>query len=73
MLIRDTLTRSDIDLTPAEAKIAQVLLDEYPTSGLGTATALAKRAGVSDPTVLGGCPSISTFNATQTGRADWMP
>jgi len=52
MLIRDTLTRSDFDLTPAEAKIAQVLLDEYPTSGLGTATALAKRAGVSDPTVI---------------------
>jgi len=26
-----------------------------------------------DPTVLGGCPAISTFNATQTGRVDWMP
>jgi hypothetical protein len=24
-----------------------------------------------DPTVLGGCPSTSTFNATQTGRVDW--
>ena len=24
-----------------------------------------------DPTVLGGCPSLSTFNATQTGRVDW--
>jgi Tol biopolymer transport system component len=24
-----------------------------------------------DPTVLGGCPSSSTFNATQTGRIDW--
>ena len=24
-----------------------------------------------DPTVLGGCPSASTFNATQTGRVDW--
>jgi DNA-binding MurR/RpiR family transcriptional regulator len=51
MLIRDTLTHSNFDLTPSEARIAQVLLDEYPTSGLGTATALAKRAGVSDPTV----------------------
>jgi Tol biopolymer transport system component len=24
-----------------------------------------------DPVVLGGCPSSSTFNATQTGRVDW--
>ena len=26
-----------------------------------------------DPIVLGGCPSGSTFNATQTGRIDWAP
>src|SRR5262249_34993138 len=26
-----------------------------------------------DPTVLGGCPASSTFNATQTGRVDWLP
>ena len=52
MRIRDTLTRKDFGLTRSEAKIAQVLLDEYPISGLGTATALAKRAGVSDPTVI---------------------
>jgi len=24
-----------------------------------------------DPVVLGGCPSVDTFNATQTGRIDW--
>jgi Tol biopolymer transport system component len=24
-----------------------------------------------DPSVLGGCPASSTFNATQTGRVDW--
>jgi hypothetical protein len=24
-----------------------------------------------DPSVLGGCPATSTFNATQTGRIDW--
>jgi hypothetical protein len=24
-----------------------------------------------DPIVLGGCPASATFNATQTGRADW--
>jgi hypothetical protein len=26
-----------------------------------------------DPTVLAGCPAASTFNATQTGRVDWIP
>jgi Tol biopolymer transport system component len=26
-----------------------------------------------DPIVLGGCPSASKFNATQTGRVDWIP
>ena len=26
-----------------------------------------------DPSVLGGCPASSTFNATQTGRIDWSP
>ncbi len=26
-----------------------------------------------DPTVLGGCPSGSTFNATQTGQVVWSP
>lgn len=52
MRIRDTLTRKDLRLTPSETKIAQMLLNEYPTSGLGTAKSLAKRAGVSDPTVI---------------------
>jgi hypothetical protein len=26
-----------------------------------------------DPTVLGGCPSSSTFNCTQTGQVTWLP
>jgi hypothetical protein len=26
-----------------------------------------------DPTVLGGCPATSTFNATQTGEVLWWP
>jgi len=50
--IRDLLTQHDFALTPAESKIAQVLLGDYPVAGLGTATALAKRAGVSDPSVI---------------------
>jgi len=29
--------------------------------------------GAGDPTVLGGCPASSTFNATQTGQVSWWP
>lgn len=50
--IRDLLTQHTFALTPTEAKIAQVLLNDYPVAGLGTATALARRAGVSDPSVI---------------------
>ncbi|QQP93354.1 MurR/RpiR family transcriptional regulator (plasmid) [Skermanella sp. TT6] len=47
----DVLTKSGLALTPSEAKIVQVLLTDYPFSGFGTATSLARKAGVSDPTV----------------------
>lgn len=50
--IKDLLTSEGLSLTPSEEKIVRLLLSEYPTSGLGTATSLAKRAGVSDPTVV---------------------
>jgi DNA-binding MurR/RpiR family transcriptional regulator len=49
--VRDILTNPDLGLTPSEEKIVQVLLAEYPIAGLGTANSLAKKAGVSDPTV----------------------
>ncbi|MER8632236.1 MurR/RpiR family transcriptional regulator [Mesorhizobium opportunistum] len=52
MAIRDVLMRGDLALTPSEEKIVRLLLTEYPTSGLGTASSLARRAGVSDPTVV---------------------
>ncbi len=52
MTIRDHLMSQGLALTPSEEKIVRLLLAEYPTSGLGTATSLAKRAGVSDPTVV---------------------
>jgi hypothetical protein len=58
-----------------------------PDFGLGDPTVHARSAALGDliqagesrwylvyyrdPTVLGGCPSSSTFNATQTGRIDW--
>lgn len=50
--LRDLLTRRDLDLTPSERKIAQVLLTGYPTAGLNTIAVLAKLAGVSSPTVI---------------------
>ena len=52
MSIREDLAHTSQALTSAEAKIVQVLLADYPMSGLGTATRLARRAGVSDPTVV---------------------
>lgn len=51
MGVRELLTAEDGAWTPAEEKIIQVLLTDYPRAGLGTATSLARRAGVSDPTV----------------------
>jgi DNA-binding MurR/RpiR family transcriptional regulator len=50
--IREELAHTPVVLTSSEAKIVQVLLADYPMSGLGTATRLAKLAGVSDPTVM---------------------
>lgn len=52
MSIRDLLLHGDLSLTPSEERIVQVLLTDYPTAGLSSATSLAKRAGVSDPTVV---------------------
>lgn len=52
MSIRDLLIGDNLSLTPAEQKIVRLLLTDYPTSGLGTASRLAKRAAVSDPTVV---------------------
>lgn len=49
--LRDVLTKAGLALTPSEARIVQVLLSDYPFSGFGTATSLARKAGVSDPTV----------------------
>lgn len=39
-------------LTPGERKIARVLMADYPTAGLRTSADLARRAGVSAPTVV---------------------
>ncbi|WP_138465909.1 MurR/RpiR family transcriptional regulator [Poseidonocella sp. HB161398] len=52
MSIRDLLLHGDAKFTPSEEKIIRVLLQDYPTAGLSTATQLARRSGVSDPTVV---------------------
>ena len=49
--IRDLLANSDTNLTRSESRIVQLLLADFPVAGLGSASSLAKRAGVSDPTV----------------------
>ncbi|PDT63993.1 sugar isomerase [Bradyrhizobium ottawaense] len=68
MTLRDILMRRDLILTPSEEKIARLLLTDYPAAGLGSASNLARRAGVSDPTVLRlvmklGFQGISDFQA----------
>ncbi|MFF8375912.1 MurR/RpiR family transcriptional regulator [Streptomyces sp. NPDC015661] len=40
------------DLSPAERKVARVLLANYPSAGFETVAVLAERAGVSAPTVI---------------------
>lgn len=52
MALRDALIHPGFALTPSETRIVQILLNDYPLSGLGTASSLAKRADVSDPTVV---------------------
>jgi len=52
LALRDALIHPGFALTPSETRIVQILLNDYPLSGLGTASSLAKRADVSDPTVV---------------------
>jgi DNA-binding MurR/RpiR family transcriptional regulator len=52
LALRDALIHPGFALTPSETRIDQVLLNDYPLSGLGAASSLAKRADVSDPTVV---------------------
>lgn len=49
--IRDQLQGRFDELTRAEKQLTLLLLENYPASGLGSITDLAKRSGVSTPTV----------------------
>lgn len=66
--LRDLLTSAAATLTPSESKIVQILLADYPGAGLGSASSLARRAGVSDPTVarLVNKLGFESFSAFQT-------
>lgn len=69
MTIRQALSREAAALTTAERRAARTLLANYPSAGLSAVAALAKRAGVSVPTVLRlvaklGFPGYAAFQAT---------
>ena len=49
---REILKRAEPGLTRAERQLCSTLLHNYPMSGLGSITRLAKKAGVSTPTVV---------------------
>ncbi len=49
---REILKRAEPSLTRAERQLCATLLHNYPMSGLGSITRLAKKAGVSTPTVV---------------------
>lgn len=66
--IRELLSSGGVAFTPSETRIVQVLIADYPRAGLGSASSLARRAGVSDPTVVRlaaklGFPSFAAFQA----------
>ncbi len=49
--VAELLQNNADHLTRAERQLCQSLLVNYPVSGLGSITAVAKSAGVSTPTV----------------------
>ncbi|KOX23330.1 MULTISPECIES: MurR/RpiR family transcriptional regulator [unclassified Streptomyces] len=51
-LLADDIRRGLGTLTPAERRVARVLLAAYPSAGFETVATVAERAGVSAPTVL---------------------
>ena len=52
LTLKDRLNTPEVELTKAERKVLRALLDDYPRSGLGPMSRLARQAGVSDPSIL---------------------
>lgn len=50
--VAELLRTRRCDLTAAELRVAQTLLQDYPAAGLQPVSALARRAGVSSPSVV---------------------
>ncbi|MGR0318449.1 MurR/RpiR family transcriptional regulator [Agromyces sp. ZXT2-3] len=50
--VAEAIRRGMAECSPAERKVARVLLSSYPSAGFETVAKLAARAGVSGPTVL---------------------
>ena len=50
--VAEVLRASRAELTPAQLRVAQEVLADYPAAGLQTVAALAAKAGVSAPTVV---------------------
>lgn len=51
-LVGDSIRSRMDEFSPSERRVARVLLADYPSAGLDTVAGLAKRAGVSNPSVL---------------------
>ncbi|MGE8580464.1 MAG: MurR/RpiR family transcriptional regulator, partial [Burkholderia contaminans] len=73
--IRALLLSQMDSFTPSEQKVAQALLDRYPSLGLGPIASFAKQAEVSDPTVFRfvvriGFPNYSSFQQALYGEID---
>ncbi|MEC5408483.1 MurR/RpiR family transcriptional regulator [Paraburkholderia sp. MPAMCS5] len=73
--IRALLLSQMDTFTPSEQKVAQALLDRYPSLGLGPIASFAKQAEVSDPTVFRfvvriGFPNYSSFQQALYGEID---
>jgi DNA-binding MurR/RpiR family transcriptional regulator len=50
--VAEVVRNGRAQLTPAEMRVAQALMSDYPAAGLQPVAALAERAGVSGPTVV---------------------
>jgi DNA-binding MurR/RpiR family transcriptional regulator len=73
--IRALLIARMDSFTPSEQKVAQALLDRYPSLGLGPIVSFAKQAEVSDPTVLRfvvriGYPNYASFQQALHNEID---
>ncbi|RQS62579.1 MurR/RpiR family transcriptional regulator [Burkholderia sp. Bp8963] len=73
--IRALLLSQMDSFTPSEQKVAQALLDRYPSLGLGPIAGFAKQADVSDPTVFRfvvriGFPNYSSFQQALHNEID---